>query len=93
MGVHANVRDRASTVTKPTRPPSHDACPAVGRRGVDEVDAEGDDLVNEPRRLLLGEPGLEAEPAEAASAGAGDRDAKAFVRPRVVECIIGPPIK
>jgi hypothetical protein len=36
------------------------------RRGVDEVDAEGDGLANEPRGLLLGEAGLEAAGAEQA---------------------------
>ena len=40
----------------------------VARFGVDKVDAETDGLVDEPRRLILGQAGLEAEPAEVATA-------------------------
>ena len=58
------------------RPPDH-ALGAVGRRGVDEVDAEIDRLKHQPRRLLLALAGLEPKPREPAGAKAGNADAEA----------------
>ena len=60
------------------RLPDH-ALGAVARRGVDEVDAEPDGLVDQPRGFVLGLAGLQAEPGEAAGAEAGDADAQAGV--------------
>ncbi len=62
---------------------AHHAFGAVARRGVDEIDAEVDRLVDQSRGLVLGLAGLQAEPAEAAGAEPGDADARP-VRPRVV---------
>jgi hypothetical protein len=56
---------------------SDHALGAVVRRGVDEVDAELHGLVDEPRGLVFGLAGFEAEPAESAGAKACNADAKA----------------
>jgi len=52
-------------------------CGAVGRRGVDEVDAQPDGFMNEPRAFVFGLAGLEAETGKAAGAEACDADAEA----------------
>ena len=70
--------------------PDH-ALGAIGRRGVDEVDAEIDRLKDQPRRFLLGLAGLEAEPGEAAGAEPATLTRRP-VRPRVVYCMGGPMI-
>ncbi len=57
------------------RPADH-AFGAVGRRGVDEIDAEPNGFVDQPRGLVLGFPGLQAEPGKPAGAEAGDADAE-----------------
>ena len=58
------------------RAPDH-ALGAVALRGVDEVDAEADGLVDQPRRFVLGLAGFQAEPGKAAGAEAGDADLEA----------------
>ena len=58
------------------RPPHH-AFRAIGWRRVDDIDAQPKGLLDQPRRLRLGLPGLQAEPAEAAGAEACDADAEA----------------
>src|SRR5262249_34919532 len=48
-----------------------------GRSGIDEVDAEIDRLMNEPRGFVLALAGLEAQPGEAAGAQPRDADTEA----------------
>jgi hypothetical protein len=50
---------------------------AVARRGVDEIDAECDRLMDQPRGLILGQAGLETQPAEAAGAKPRNADLEA----------------
>ena len=54
-----------------------DAFGAVGRRGVDEIDAKIDGVAHEPRRLLLVQTGFEPHAGKAAGAEPGDADAQA----------------
>lgn len=49
---------------------------AVGRRRVDEIEAELDRLEHQPRRLVLAQAGFQPHPREAAGAEPGDADSQ-----------------
>src|SRR5581483_1380919 len=62
---------------------------AVGRRGIDEVDAKLDGVAHEPRRLLLIQAGFQPHAGKAAGAEPGDADAQAgFAESGVLHCVL-----